>query len=940
MSPNNAQNDQLAQARIATTFRDLAGTANKLNPLDLFYASNGTGASAPMSKMAQMKADNAAKKQGKSAEQEVKLVQDWSTFPGINFQRVVTTFHKLKTPQGRIRGACLLLELALKEERLADATDVALCLAKLEKLATLSEDDKKTLKHLYKKLGKLYKNAAAEADKKDEEEPDPIAMQFMGQIAMAPANPFSRDSFEGLDPWQHELLARIFATGFTESFLVMAATGAGKTRISVAVCQKLAQVGKKTVFIVPSNPVAWQVAGYLRDLSIPIKLAVDGFEYEERDWTVVVGTPAAVEVMLQRDREVPYSYAVYDEIHSLDAPMERLMYMLACPFVALSATLSRAEAERIAQFWSERLGHRVGLFEHNQRYINLSRHVWQGGRLKKMHPLATLTVQDIRAGAFDKMSLGFTPSDCWELSVALHNLDIEVPSDAVPEEFFRDHREHIHLDDVKKIEERMKLALVGLSDNVLERILRVFRVDLTQLTSTDGDLLPMALKLKEKNMTPVVIFSQNPADAAEHFVHFTRKLESEQDRVYPDYQEQLVAKARLFKDYEARRRALAASKVGRGTRFPTGMDLERALQQFDREEEDKQMQGLGQATPVDLDEPHPDYSFSRGIVKSTIDEVKAELKEAFGIAVGTQSAVISGLVRGVGVITGDMSTEQQLIVQKLVQKGYVRVLFADRTWAYGVNMPFRTAVLMMDGDISPLLAQQMEGRAGRRGYDFEGHVVYIGSNPTPLLKREYGQVTGAGNIWCHAIPSLPSSLGMRLRGESLGGLNEFISTVKPSLTLYKDKNWNNNRELKTLLWALRNSGERVLHVPELLERITEVNKTGIKELTIAFSIITWIVEGNSTSQEVAVPNDVRETVQNMLSPIGECNPDSQLISAFLNNTYGNATRKERTELNIRMQRIQNAGSAIYTYQGRKTWKDVVSRIAELVKKNTIIHSLE
>ena len=76
------------------------------------------------------------------------------------------------------------------------------------------------------------------------------------------------------------------------------------------------------------------------------------------------------------------------------------------------------------------------------------------------------------------------------------------------------------------------------------------------------------------------------------------------------------------------------------------------------------------------------------------------------------------------------------IVELLFSKGYVRVLFCTETFAVGLNMPARTVVFLdlkkptggEGGGWRPLRADeyiQMAGRAGRRGKDKQGVVIYL-----------------------------------------------------------------------------------------------------------------------------------------------------------------------------------------------------------------------
>jgi ATP-dependent RNA helicase DDX60 len=76
----------------------------------------------------------------------------------------------------------------------------------------------------------------------------------------------------------------------------------------------------------------------------------------------------------------------------------------------------------------------------------------------------------------------------------------------------------------------------------------------------------------------------------------------------------------------------------------------------------------------------------------------------------------------------DLSATHRLQVQMLAQKGRLAVVFSDEALAYGVNMPFRSCIFCgdMGNDLTLLIAQQMQGRAGRRGLDVQGSVIYLG----------------------------------------------------------------------------------------------------------------------------------------------------------------------------------------------------------------------
>jgi hypothetical protein len=85
-------------------------------------------------------------------------------------------------------------------------------------------------------------------------------------------------------------------------------------------------------------------------------------------------------------------------------------------------------------------------------------------------------------------------------------------------------------------------------------------------------------------------------------------------------------------------------------------------------------------------------------------------------------------------------------------------------------MPFRAALFYGDPGrhwLTPLLHQQMAGRAGRRGLDRQGHLVYAGFSPErlrELLRGELPDVVGKFPLY----PTIPLQMEMNRRYVSKG----------------------------------------------------------------------------------------------------------------------------------------------------------------------------
>jgi superfamily II RNA helicase len=91
------------------------------------------------------------------------------------------------------------------------------------------------------------------------------------------------------------------------------------------------------------------------------------------------------------------------------------------------------------------------------------------------------------------------------------------------------------------------------------------------------------------------------------------------------------------------------------------------------------------------------------------------------------------LRHGVGLHHAGLLPRYRLLVEKLAQKGLLKVICGTDTLGVGINVPLRTVLFTklckFDGDKVRLLPvrdfQQIAGRAGRKGFDDQGYVVAL-----------------------------------------------------------------------------------------------------------------------------------------------------------------------------------------------------------------------
>jgi antiviral helicase SKI2 len=95
-------------------------------------------------------------------------------------------------------------------------------------------------------------------------------------------------------------------------------------------------------------------------------------------------------------------------------------------------------------------------------------------------------------------------------------------------------------------------------------------------------------------------------------------------------------------------------------------------------------------------------------------------------------SLVKLLEKGIGIHHSGMMPVLREIVELMISKKYIKMLFATESFAIGLDCPIKTAVFSalkkFDGrNIRDLMAHeytQMAGRAGRRGIDTVGHVVH------------------------------------------------------------------------------------------------------------------------------------------------------------------------------------------------------------------------
>ena len=665
--------------------------------------------------------------------------------------------------------------------------------SKKEKDAPPSEDKKVeltpeavALKALYKDGGDSrgsFKDSIKYARKLMNGKENLISFQLTDMADRLP--PLSRYNRKfRLEDWQCQILGAIDRR---QSAVVCAPTSSGKTLLSTYTCKN----AKGTVlFVLPSEVLVWQVAStYYQFFKGNVTVCTDQITFQEvtGDAQVYIGTPKALERSISKVRGIAgeemakgerefmildggysqFDYLVLDEVHTLNGPegdaLQRIIKCCNCPVLALSATIGNAT--QLCDWFSSVRKEQIEatvidapadagdvlLQEYSARFINLQRYVVtqteaKDGKVKqklvKLHPVAAMTPQRLKDEPELIESLSMTPSDLmdlWKRMRAIFPSTVLEENDD-PEKFFRQHvdkNDRVTLNQTREYEKHLKQRLAALSKSHPDLYERLRKAQVPPPLESHEDvsdiLYGVVEQLKQSELLPAVAFQLNTYGAFDMFKNLLSRLESEQVSEFPNYRRDLIKVAKE----KAQMRKIAAGKASR----------ENAA-----EAEEEAKQGFVDESLIqeDTTKPHDKYVLSpagKRLGYQEVDDIIADMKKS-GEKVDINHALIRGLRRGIAIYTNENGFScYRRQVQMLAQKGRLGVVFSDDALAYGVNMPFRTCVFCGDmGDaLTPLIAQQMQGRAGRRGLDVQGNVIYLGMEwpyIENLMLGQISQVTG------------------------------------------------------------------------------------------------------------------------------------------------------------------------------------------------------
>jgi hypothetical protein len=731
----------------------------------------------------------------------------------------------------------------IKLNKMGIVANVTTLIARIVKLLMIAKqqllstkiDRNSSIYYIYRKIKKIsegysipphimkeYKDLYIEMEKINKKV-DTIKEQFTKYYGSMP--PLDNREFNELDDWQKDFLNNI---DNMTSTLVQASTSAGKSILTGSIFLK---EGVKALVIVPTDPLCLQTAAMIGKIigkDIPIITRTFKSRTERKELLsmiercgIVVGTPTYLLDYLPL-LKVNFDWIVIDEIHMIGkkvcSEMEHICKRYNnIPTILLSATIGNVELFRD---WFLKIGHsKMNIIKCDKRFFNLQKFYYKDNTMIRIHPLSNVIMDDIKNGNILNKTFNATPPDIWMLATNLiERCDL---GNINPYKYFS-HDQVITLDEANEwFICLLKWMVCNYNSNKvsIEKIINSYKHNTLQAEKIS--IYDLSMHLKRSDMTPALIFHTNSHECLDIVREFSRTILDRENEAHPDLRKIRLRESKEMKDQEKKIDKMKIDELGE-------KQMTKILKT------DELIKNSINCTP--LNEPHPDFIFNKHQIftEYMVEKWNKELIKFFPSNGSSYHYIIDLLWRGVGVYVKGLPDAYLHIVQNLACAGKLGIVFSDESLVFGVSMPFRTSVITRD-NIDSMMYHQMAGRAGRRGLDKEGNVVFIEYSWDEIQKLSTSSIPNIigcdtmihGLVYANKLSE--DSAWNNIKTNFLldkitnDDAKEFYDGIE--MNLMKDGAWNfannMNKEFLHMCWKLRNS-EDCFRVPFILSYIRKI----------------------------------------------------------------------------------------------------------------------
>ncbi|KAL8779643.1 MAG: hypothetical protein Q9213_006834, partial [Squamulea squamosa] len=585
------------------------------------------------------------------------------------------------------------------------------------------------------------------------------------------------------DGWQRKVLNELDAD---RSIFVVAPTSAGKTFISFYAMEKVLRRNDDSilVYVAPTKALVNQIGA---EIQARFKKTYrhggrSVWAIHTRDYRInnpsgcqiLVTVPHILQIMLLSSSNAKswsrkVKCIIFDEIHSIGQAedgvvWEQLLLLAPCPIIALSATVGNPEQFNSWLTSTQRSsGFDVTMITHQHRYSDLRKFVYEPpcqfsfnglpepsfgtlgldglDGLAFVHPVASL-VNKSRGMPQD---LSLEARDCLMLWTCMcrHQTKAFPVNQALDPARLPQVIRKAHIIEWEKQLKALLKAWMLQEESPFDRVIEdlgkpihdakppkhyVSRpeensVTTEAITIQADDLyhttLPLLSRLQERDALPAILFNYDRGKCERICQTIMKQLKDAEDNMKKS-SPAWKSKIRGYEQYLTNKSKQNPKKMAVPKKKAKANDDE-GTSKADKMQ-DAASEEANPYANFDPDAPVEGFHFAN-IAKAEAAELAAIHKEL--TRRGLQPWLMESLTRGIGVHHAGMNRKYRQAVEMLFRKGFLRVVIATGTLALGINMPCATVVFSGDSVfLTALNFRQAAGRAGRRGFDLLGNVVF------------------------------------------------------------------------------------------------------------------------------------------------------------------------------------------------------------------------
>jgi superfamily II RNA helicase len=604
--------------------------------------------------------------------------------------------------------------------------------------------------------------------------------------------PDSRVPFEP-DAWQRRVLDEIDAR---RSLLVIAPTSAGKTFISFYAMKQVLEANNEDVlvYVAPTKALVNQIAAEVQArFSKNYKYSQSVWGIHTRDYRInnptgcqiLVTVPHILQIMLLAPSNAKswserVKWIIFDEVHCIGQAedgliWEQLLLMAPCPIIALSATIGNAESfNDWLSATQKAAGNELVMVQHPHRYSDLRKFVYTPPAKRNaasylplpsnrsfaqlgldehtdfafLHPVASL-INRTRGLPSD---LSLEARDCltlWQSMTKHQTAEYPVDKSLNPSSILPT---VIKKADIINWQSGLKKLLTAwmaddkspfaeVRKDLSSSLSRLQEHQVSEDTENDAadnggqldelgmeishdisSILPLLADLQQQDALPGIIFNYDRA-ICEKMCQTLMKQLVDAEVAWKETSPKWKIKLQQWEDWK--------KEVARREKQGLRGDASKGMTKQDQMKEAANVE-VSTFASFDPNKPLDGFHFADH-KKLSQEEFAVHAKELRYR--GVDEWLIDGLMRGIGVHHAGMNRKYRYCVEMLFRKGYLRVVIATGTLALGINMPCKTVVFSGDSVfLTALNFRQAAGRAGRRGFDMLGNVVFHGVSLSKIHK--------------------------------------------------------------------------------------------------------------------------------------------------------------------------------------------------------------